>query len=238
MNLKKKVAAVLAAAAAVGMSLVGAWPAASGATGDPPLDAKTGVGETILLVVADVVDPLVAPDRLLELNEKFGEMQGFYADASDGYEVLGALLKSSADLSEELCLDVGTLLDGECSLGELVRTVQPITTTFVDIDALNDESASVLCRLAGTSCGLERIRRLLGEDLQLTPGASVLASGFRTKRGAEEFLEFVRASGVTDVVTLQVKKLSGGDIGLGQEPAPDGSGPLTGPIDDQESYQH
>jgi hypothetical protein len=50
-------------------------------------------------------------------------------------------------------------------------------------------------------------------------------------------MEFARSVGITGLVTVQAFKLGGGDVGLGQEPHPDGSGPLDGPLDDQESYQ-
>jgi hypothetical protein len=71
----------------------------------------------------------------------------------------------------------------------------------------------------------------------LLPNSSLVVAGFRTKRGAEEFLELARAAGVEELVTIQARKIGGGDIGLGQEPHPDGSGPLTGPLADQEVYQ-
>lgn len=71
----------------------------------------------------------------------------------------------------------------------------------------------------------------------LVAGHTLVLTGFRTKRGAEEFLELARAAGLQGLTVLQARKLGGGDIGLGQEPHPDGSGPLLGPLPDQESFQ-
>lgn len=60
-----------------------------------------------------------------------------------------------------------------------------------------------------------------------SPGAWVLATAFRTKRGAAEFVELARAAGAPAFVTPRVQSLGGWFTGLGQEEAPDGMGPLT-----------
>jgi hypothetical protein len=77
-----------------------------------------------------------------------------------------------------------------------------------------------------------------GPDFGLPPGQWFLLSAFRTTRGAEEFLDLARAAtGRTDLVTLRVQKLAGPYVGLGQEPHPDGSGPLLEPLPNPLEYQ-
>jgi hypothetical protein len=54
---------------------------------------------------------------------------------------------------------------------------------------------------------------------------------FRSEKGAEEFATFVRTFGLpATIVTQRVKSYGGEYAGLGQEPNPDGTGPLLGPI--------
>jgi hypothetical protein len=58
-----------------------------------------------------------------------------------------------------------------------------------------------------------------------------LVSMFRSEKGAEEFATFVRTFGLpATIVTQRVKSYGGEYAGLGQEPNPDGTGPLLGPI--------
>lgn len=63
------------------------------------------------------------------------------------------------------------------------------------------------------------------------PGDHALVSVFRTQEGAQEFAEFAHALGYpADILPDRVRSLGGLFAGLGQEAAPDGGGPLTGPI--------
>jgi hypothetical protein len=63
------------------------------------------------------------------------------------------------------------------------------------------------------------------------PGDFALVSVFRTDAGAQEFAEFVRSLGYpATILANRVRSLGGLYAGLGQEPNPDGSGPLLGPI--------
>lgn len=63
------------------------------------------------------------------------------------------------------------------------------------------------------------------------PGDFALVSVFRTQEGAQEFASFAHAFGYpAEVLPSRVRSLGGLYAGLGQEAAPDGSGPLTGPI--------
>lgn len=63
----------------------------------------------------------------------------------------------------------------------------------------------------------------------LTPGAWVLVSAFRTVAGADAFQPLAEAAGAT--VTRRIMRYTGSEyIGLGQEAHPDGTGPLNGPL--------
>lgn len=62
-------------------------------------------------------------------------------------------------------------------------------------------------------------------------GAWALVSAFRTRDGADQFAQMARQAGVANpIVTPRVVSLGGTYAGLGQEAAPDGSGPLTVPV--------
>jgi hypothetical protein len=57
-------------------------------------------------------------------------------------------------------------------------------------------------------------------------GDHALVSAFRTEEGAQEFVAFATALGYpAEVLEHRVRSLGGLYAGLGQEPAPDGSGP-------------
>lgn len=64
-----------------------------------------------------------------------------------------------------------------------------------------------------------------------TPGDVALVSAFRTESGAEGFVDLAASFGVeARLLERPVRSLGGLYAGLGQEPAPDGSGPLLGPL--------
>ena len=176
----------------------------------PVLDG--GVGESVVLVVAAQVPSSDVAAWLSELNEPFSELQGFSFDASENYELTGLYVQDGPDAIEVACSDEIDCPDGTTT----VRELQPVSLRYIPLPADVPVPA---------------------DALRLVPGQSLIVSGFRTKRGAEEFLDLARALGVNDLITIQARKLGGGDIGLGQEPHPDGSGPLLGPLGDQEAFQ-
>ncbi len=167
----------------------------------------TGVGETLVLVVAAQVPPSEAEHALATVNAGFGDLKGFSIDGADAYELTGGYLQVSPDTVDVACgAEIG------CPDGlTTARELQAVDLQLVPTDALT--------------------------SFALGPQQSLIVTGFRTKQGAEEFLELARAAGVTGLVTVQARKLGGGDIGLGQEPHPDGSGPLLAPLANQELYQ-
>lgn len=65
------------------------------------------------------------------------------------------------------------------------------------------------------------------------PGDFALVSAFRTQAGAESFVEVAHGYGhPATILPQRVRSLGGVYAGLGQEANPDGSGPLTGPIEE------
>jgi hypothetical protein len=63
------------------------------------------------------------------------------------------------------------------------------------------------------------------------PGDFTLVSAFRTDEGAREFADLVGSFGYpATILSERVRSLGGEYAGLGQEAAPDGSGPLLRPI--------
>jgi hypothetical protein len=64
-------------------------------------------------------------------------------------------------------------------------------------------------------------------------GDFALVSAFRTQEGADDFVALARSFGATAFVFPErVVSLGGAYAGLGQEAAPDGSGPLIGPLEE------
>lgn len=170
-----------------------------------------GIGETLVLVIAAQVPAADVLEQLDQINAPFSELQGFAFDASANYELTGLYVREGPD-----SIDVACRAEMGCPEGlTTVRELQPVALRYVPL-----------------------VSAPVGSPLfRFVPGESILVSGFRTKKGAEEFIELSRALGVTELTTLQARKLGGGDIGLGQEPHPDGSGPLLGPLGDQEAFQ-
>ena len=173
-----------------------------------------GVGETLVLVIAAQVPAAEGTALLEKVNASFGELQGFSIDDAANYQLTGLYVREGAEMVEVACAeDVG------CPGGiSTALELQPVQLRHVPLDAVPSIAPS------------------LGA-FGFLPGHSILVSGFRTKRGAEEFVDLARAVGLTDLTVVQARKLGGGDVGLGQEPHPDGSGPLLGPLADQDAYQ-
>jgi len=63
------------------------------------------------------------------------------------------------------------------------------------------------------------------------PGDFALVSAFRTQEGADEFVQLAGTFGYpATILSDRVRSLGGLYAGLGQEPHPNGSGPLVGPV--------
>lgn len=79
----------------------------------------------------------------------------------------------------------------------------------------------------------------LGADGQLAADEWMAVSAFRTRAGAEQWVDQLHdMQSPAPAMVLQVVRSSGSsDIGLGQEANPDGSGAVIGPLPQQETYQ-
>jgi hypothetical protein len=205
-------------------------------TEQPVVDAA---GEKLILVVAGRAPSLGDGQALLEdVNAKFGRLQGLYLDEARHYDVTGMLVQTSP---EAVAVECTTAEDGHSTLDcpDGVRSVSELQTVqleFVEKSAFPSFSLPS-CGGVGLAPCHERYLELLKADLGFEPTDWLALTAFRTKRGAEEFVELARAVGITGLVVVQATKLGGGDVGLGQEPHPDGSGPLLEPLPDQEAYQ-
>ncbi len=233
--------------AIVGASLAGGlvgltWARSGGVDGPAVVDLSsvTGQGESILAVVAGTFpDRAEAEARAEELG--FGDMQGFYVDSADNYELLGIYDQSSPDLRLEPCGDRPP--GPECPPGTAsTRAYQPVELRYVAREKVMayvaDHEAAACGSMGLPPCMIDRLRQLLtGPNLGLPRDGWLVLTAFRTMRGAEEFVELSRSAGYP-VAVIRVRKLGGPYVGLGQEANPDGvSGPLLAPLPNQEAYQ-
>jgi hypothetical protein len=204
------------------------------------LSSVTGEGESLLAVVAGAfLDRAEAEARAEEFT--FGDMQGFYVDSADNYELLGIYDQSSPDLKLEPCGDRPPGL--ECPPGAAsTRVYQPVELRYLargEAMAYRADHEGAPCGTIGLPpCMIDRLKQLLtGPNLGLPRGGWLVLTAFRTMRGAAEFVELSRSAGYP-VAVVRVRKLGGPYVGLGQEAHPDGvSGPLLAPLSNQEAYQ-
>jgi hypothetical protein len=69
----------------------------------------------------------------------------------------------------------------------------------------------------------------LSASLGASAGNYALVSAFRTQEGAKEFQALAQSAGAPAILVSPKENLGTEYVGLGQEAAPDGSGPLRGP---------
>jgi hypothetical protein len=177
----------------------------------PLADPETGVGEELILVVADQLPTISDALRAVRASAaSFSDVQGFYVAAADDYEVTGVHVQLGPDTLDLTCPSAARR-QIECAPGrDVVHVRRPIELRFVP-----------------KTLGMVAFR----------PGTYLLATAFRTRKGAEEFLDLARTVGLHGLITVSARKLGGGFVGLGQEPHPNGSGPLLGPLEDQTAFQ-
>lgn len=205
----------------------------------------TGVGETMLIVVGgEFPTYAAASDAAAALD--FGDVQGFYIDTTDNYRTVGLYEQTSPDLRTLECSAALQQVGIECPPGlSQLRDIQPVSLRYVPLSAARGFLGAAAS--PGEGCGtIDRppcasawMADLLSADgFQLAPGRFLLLSAFRTKQGAQSFVESARLAGAAEYAVLRVRKLGGPYVGLGQEPHPDGtSGPLLAPLPNQDVYQ-
>jgi hypothetical protein len=160
-----------------------------------------------------------------------GERQSASSSSSKDRATISPRQTDRIGLGESLVLVIG----GEFPARESAQTANfsfGEMQWFYAVPAADFEYLAAYPRLG------PKASRVLGQDLQFDPASWLVASAFRTKAGAREFINMVGAYGFGDIAAVQVRRVRGsGDIGLGQEAAPDGTGPLTGPLENQQAHQ-
>lgn len=215
---------------------------AAGATralgGQPDL---IGQGERLIMVVGGVFDT-EAEAQAANAQISTGEMQGFYVDQTDGYGLLGVYEQVSPDKVLRAC--------GPDKLGEELGCFAHDAGQFPAYEAValryhNLLAAKALLaapalpacgEIGSVPCPKPLLKKLL-PGLDLTPGKWMLVSAFRTKVGAQGFMELVRSGGMTEAVAVRALKMTDTMIGLGQESQPGGEGSLQSGLPNQEYYQ-
>lgn len=247
MNIKRSLPVLLALGLVTAASVVASVSPRADADLTDGLPAG-GIGETLVLLVAS--NPTTPTDAAAEaeaLNAHFGDLQGFYVDAADNYDVTGVLVQVTPDAESVACPSPGATFEAlvekvpfdlDCPDDLTSLTVlMPVGLQYVGAQEYASFTFPSPCGGFGQPpCQRDRYNAVLSADLRFG-GGFVVTTAFRTKQGAEQFLELARSAGLGDLVVVQARKLAGPDIGLGQEPHPDGSGPLTGPLEDQERHQ-
>ena len=126
---------------------------------------------------------------------------------------------------------IGPVMKADTGAGELLMlVVGGVFPTRAEAEAANDQL--VFGDLQGYY--VAPVAQFQGFRQQVgAPGDFALVSAFRTQEGAGSFLELAQSFGIpATVYPERVRSLGGVYAGLGQEAAPDGSGPLIGPIAD------
>lgn len=221
-----------------------------------------GFEESLILVVGGLYDSEQEASAAVAASNQ-GETAGYYLAATDDFR-LQAGYASSAPSSSSIPCDPVNMPGVAAQLPELaqVSAAQLQEQCKVAIKAgagptLNVARDSRLEWLpvstkphggrsmanpkaceAGSAC-LGGVPRLLGSSVELPQGKWMAVSAFRTKRGAEEFMTWMRqASGHEPAMVVQVLRVTGtSTIGLGQEAHPDGQGPLNAELPDQARWQ-
>jgi hypothetical protein len=249
-----KIAVVLSSAVVAGVATSAAAVAAfAESTSTPPQqtadaqgheDPGTGRGETLMLAVTGSYQTR-AEAEAAAASVHFGDVQGMYVVPTDGLSVLGVYEQKNPVFVSSSCQQPRPEDVHVCESGEFasIRVQQEPQLRRVNGTAWRQElahrraSRGQCAKTDAPPCVTDTFDRLLGEDGQFTPGQWLVTSGFRAKLGAEQFLRVLQAAGHEDAVAVRVKKDDEWEVGLGQEPHPDGSGPLLRPLREPERHQ-
>ncbi len=209
----------------------------------------SGLNEVTIAVLAGGYESEEAAALAADQDFALGSIQGFYVAESRDFEVLGAYRVLEGLWMPVPCRQVAPGTDEACDRG--IGTVPVLGEPRLErvphgrasersptIDCLLDCDGDVIAPIMESMARLSGpvpLNEVMGDDW-------VLITAFRTKAGAESFLEVLRAvydqRALDQLVVLQLRNTSGHrDIGLGQEAHPSGPGRLDGPLDNQEDYQ-
>jgi hypothetical protein len=206
-----------------------------------------GQGESLVLVVAGSYGS-EAEAAGAEAAGAIGDLAGFNIRRGASFATIGVYVQSSEQTEAILCGDRRSVELGiDChastlDVGTPLKFRPPVELRLIpmDPDVVANGIAVPACGMdhAPPACLPSTVADLPG--FQLTDGGWHRVTAFRTLRGAEEFLALLRDGfnyDLSEVGVLQVTKLDGKDVGLGQESHPDGTGPLVAPLEDQRSHQ-
>jgi hypothetical protein len=211
-------------------------------TSSDTLLESSGVGESLILVVAGRYGTQLDAEHAAG-SLQFGDLQGYYIESTNNLSPLTAYYVEAGPGSVAVTCTVEearALHPGACEPDSAidVRVLLPVRLLKYDpIYLAFCSDQSVDCHDDLRDAIAEGMFETVGSLVRLPPDQWVLVSAFRTKAGAEQFLDMNHAGGVEHLSTIQVRKLGGGYIGLGQEEHPDGSGPLLESLPDQEAFQ-
>lgn len=200
--------------------------------------ANIGRGELMLLVVSSDFATRVEAEAFAG-SLSFGDLQGFYVDSTNNYDLVGAYEQTSPDVRIVAC---GADADVICPQGiTSTKAFDPVRLEYRPVGALNGlltAPDAIGCDgMDRPPCVRKRLARLIARDV-LKQDRWILLSAFRTKQGAEEFVDLARAAGAPALAVIRVQKVEGPYVGLGQEAHPDGvSGPLMEALPDPAKYQ-
>ncbi len=227
------------------------------------LPLVSGDGESLVIVTGGIFD---TREQALAAAKKtaVGDMQGFYVDTTDNYTVKGVYPQATRETFRIRCgdnlvdsvtqlADVGVITTpfqvqrlcdkSDTAVSEVYETLDFTVPVQLGVKApvleMTTWTWSVPNCMAPTADTPECMQQSVAFSLTgtaLPPGKYLLLSGFRTKFGAEQFMDFMRSADFR-VSALQVSKRGSQYVGLGQEPHPDGSGPLQVELPSQETYQ-
>ena len=123
-----------------------------------------------------------------------------------------------------------------------MRVALPVALKYIPVERFVDffeaDSNAICGEVGQRPCMAARIKNLLASPGDQFRSDTYLAlTAFRTKKGAEEFVELARNRGFETSV-VRTRKIGGPYVGLGQEANPDGvSGPLIDPLPNPDSFQ-
>jgi len=214
-------------------TLVHASPDAQPDAQGAHLQGVQGIGESMILVIAGVFETQAEAEAFRDTHP-FGDSAGYFVDATDNYRFRRVYRQESPSYVSIACPEQEDgpkpfhLLEDHPNLQRLAPSEARAM--------LNDESRSNCGVLGEVPCFADSVAPLSAQ-IRWPHGRWLAVSAFRTLDGASEFVGLGRRAGVENPLVVQAVKLNGPYVGLGMESHPLEPGPLTEPLEQQESYQ-
>lgn len=208
---------------------------------DPPTESS-GTGESLVVVVGGAFNTPVDAQAWVDDNQ-FGDMQGFYAVPAREFVVNGPYVNDNAEVVDAACDPEVVMCDPATQ--PTVTLMQNFKLRYLGAGAFLDLQQTEIGQVIGVTCGavgrpacISPIVQRVDPETEQFIDPYLAVTAFRTKVGAEEFLQLPRALGdFGPLLVVRVTKVGVLDVGLGQERSPDDSGPLTHELGGQIVYQ-